>query len=413
MQITNSKLNNNKILLYQFLLLSIYLLNIFFFNFFLIKIIIICIFLLFLVLIVEQWTQNKYLFFLIVLLSIVSMGSPTIDWDARSIWLFNAKRLFFNADIKKYLQAYTNFNNPDYPIFSTSISSSIAILINGWNEIFPKFSSILIVTPSIIIIVSKIKNKIWNLLLITILIFILEKKIINGEQDAILALYYLSTGIIIHDFFLVEKFHYLESTKKVFFILNITILSLLKYEAIAIIASLYIATLIIKIKNKIKLSQIIKISILFLFGILNILLWKLIVYESKISFWHNQLLSLDNLYINIFNLKKILIILESIFTTKTFVISMIILSYALGAFFIVDIIKSKINKIIKMNFILLFFYSNIFYFFFLLIVYISSNIDIVVFLNTSVDRYTLPISLSSAFVSIYILEKIHIIIKKK
>ena len=412
MQITNSKLNNNKILLYQFLLLSIYLLNIFFFNFFLIKIIIICIFLLFLVLIVEQWTQNKYLFFLIVLLSIVSMGSPTIDWDARSIWLFNAKRLFFNADIKKYLQAYTNFNNPDYPIFSTSISSSIAILINGWNEIFPKFSSILIVTPSIIIIVSKIKNKIWNLLLITILIFILEKKIINGEQDAILALYYLSTGIIIHDFFLVEKFHYLESTKKVFFILNITILSLLKYEAIAIIASLYIATLIIKIKNKIKLSQIIKISILFLFGILNILLWKLIVYESKISFWHNQLLSLDNLYINIFNLKKILIILESIFTTKTFVISMIILSYALGAFFIVDIIKSKINKIIKMNFILLFFYSNIFYFFFLLIVYISSNIDIVVFLNTSVDRYTLPISLSSAFVSIYILEKIHIIIKK-
>jgi len=412
MQITNSKLNNNKILLYQFLLLSIYLLNIFFFNFFLIKIIIICIFLLFLILIVEQWTQNKYLFFLIVLLSIVSMGSPTIDWDARSIWLFNAKRLFFNADIKKYLQAYTNFNNPDYPIFSTSISSSIAILINGWNEIFPKFSSILIATPSIIIIVSKIKNKIWNLLLITILIFILEKKIINGEQDAILALYYLSTGIIIHDFFLVEKFHYLESTKKVFFILNITILSLLKYEAIAIIASLYIATLIIKIRNKIKLSQTIKISILFLFGILNILLWKLIVYESKISFWHNQLLSLDNLYINIFNLKKILIILESIFTTKTFVISMIILSYALGAFFIVDKIKYKINKIIKMNFILFFFYSNIFYFFFLLIVYISSNIDIVVFLNTSVDRYTLPISLSSAFISIYILEKIHIIIKK-
>jgi len=158
MQITNGKLNNNKILLYQFLLLFIYLLNIFFFNFFLIKIIIICIFLLFLVLIVEQWTQNKYLFFLIVLLSIVSMGSPTIDWDARSIWLFNAKRLFFNADIKKYLQAYTNFNNPDYPIFSTSISSSIAILINGWNEILPKFSSILIATPSIIIIVTLNNN---------------------------------------------------------------------------------------------------------------------------------------------------------------------------------------------------------------------------------------------------------------
>ncbi len=65
-----------------------------------------------------------------------------------------------------------------------------------------------------------------------------------------------------------------------------------------------------------------------------------------------------------------------------------------------------------MNFILFFFYSNIFYFFFLLTVYISSNIDIVVFLNTSVDRYTLPISLSSAFISIYILEKMHIIIKK-
>lgn len=319
--------------------------------------------------------------------------------------------MFYSADLKKYLQAYTNFNNPDYPIFSNSISSSIAVLINGWNEIFPKFSSVLIATPSIIIIASKIKNKIFNLFLMTILIFILEKKIINGEQDAILALYYLSTGIIIHEFFLVEKIQHLQLNKKIFFILNLTILSLLKYEAIAIIASLYIATLIIKIRNKIKLKKIIKVSILFFFGISNVFLWKWIVYKSKINYWHNQLLSLDSLYNNILNFKKILIIFESIFTTKTFVISLILLSYALGTFLNFDTTKSKNNKIIKINLMLLFFYSNVFYLLFLFIVYISSNIDLQLFLNTSVDRYTLPISLSSAFISIYILEKIYIIKK--
>ena len=407
----NSEINISKILLYQFSLLSIYFLHIFFFNFSFIKINILFIFLLFLILTTDQWRVNKYLFFLLILLSIISLGSPTIDWDARSIWLFNAKRLFYSADLKKYLQAYTNFNNPDYPIFSNSISSSIAVLINGWNEIFPKFSSVLIATPSIIIIASKIKNKIFNLFLMTILIFILEKKIINGEQDAILALYYLSTGIIIHEFFLVEKIQHLQLNKKIFFILNLTILSLLKYEAIAIIASLYIATLIIKIRNKIKLKKIIKVSILFFFGISNVFLWKWIVYKSKINYWHNQLLSLDSLYNNILNFKKILIIFESIFTTKTFVISLILLSYALGTFLNFDTTKSKNNKIIKINLMLLFFYSNVFYLLFLFIVYISSNIDLQLFLNTSVDRYTLPISLSSAFISIYILEKIYIIKK--
>lgn len=62
-----------------------------------------------------------------------------------------------------------------------------------------------------------------------------------------------------------------------------------------------------------------------------------------------------------------------------------------------------------MNFIILFLYSNIIYLLFLFIVYMASNIDIQVFLYTSVERYILPISLSAAFISIYILEKMLII----
>ena len=40
---------------------------------------------------------------IIILLLLISLGSPTISWDTRSIYIFSAKRLFYESDLYVFL----------------------------------------------------------------------------------------------------------------------------------------------------------------------------------------------------------------------------------------------------------------------------------------------------------------------
>ena len=46
-------------------------------------------------LLIKNIKVNLYLVLIIVILSFISLSSPVSDWDGRSIWLFNAKRIFY------------------------------------------------------------------------------------------------------------------------------------------------------------------------------------------------------------------------------------------------------------------------------------------------------------------------------
>ena len=39
--------------------------------------------------------ENKYLTIFIISIVLIKLGTPTISWDARSIWIFKAKQIFF------------------------------------------------------------------------------------------------------------------------------------------------------------------------------------------------------------------------------------------------------------------------------------------------------------------------------
>ena len=43
--------------------------------------------------------ENWYLKFFFVLIILISLGTPTFEWDPRSIWLFHAKRIFLDSSI--------------------------------------------------------------------------------------------------------------------------------------------------------------------------------------------------------------------------------------------------------------------------------------------------------------------------
>ena len=47
----------------------------------------------------KQFEKNKFLFLFIILLLIITLGTLTNSWDARSIWLFKSKIIFYDNSI--------------------------------------------------------------------------------------------------------------------------------------------------------------------------------------------------------------------------------------------------------------------------------------------------------------------------
>ena len=126
---------------------------------------------------------------IIIIYAIISLGSPLTEWDGRSIWLFHAKRVFYEG-IYSLSDNYFPESHNDYPLLAATLSSSLAFLINGWNEIFPKFSNIILICSPILVLSSVVKSKIREIIFIFVILFVLHAKILTGEMDAILALYF-------------------------------------------------------------------------------------------------------------------------------------------------------------------------------------------------------------------------------
>jgi len=113
----------------------------------------------FLIILFKNLKSNFYIVLILLLMLLISLGSPVADWDARSIWLFNAKRIFYNQNLASYTNYLgSEFSHLDYPILIQTLSASLATLIGKWNEVFPKISSIIFALPAMLVI-SKIIKK--------------------------------------------------------------------------------------------------------------------------------------------------------------------------------------------------------------------------------------------------------------
>ena len=129
----------------------------------------------------------------ILILSIISLGSPLISMDGRGIWMFHAKRIFFDNNIYSNFDNYFSISHNDYPLLVASVSSSIAHLFNGWNEILPKFSNVFFMTSPFLFLSFILKNKVKEILFAAIILLIMEKRIIVGEMDMLNSIYFVLT----------------------------------------------------------------------------------------------------------------------------------------------------------------------------------------------------------------------------
>lgn len=116
------------------------------------------------------------------------------DWDARSVWFFAAKRLFFGGGLGAgpadwTLPAY-GFSHADYPKLLPLLAAQVADGWGLWNEYIPKASLLVLLFPVVIGLLGLPRRLGLSLLFLAgVLLLSTRQYLWNGYADTYLCLY--------------------------------------------------------------------------------------------------------------------------------------------------------------------------------------------------------------------------------
>ena len=286
------------------------------------------------------------------------------------------------------------------------MSASLATLIGKWNEVFPKFSTIIFSLPALLIISNITNNKLNKLILAILILFVYEKRMINGDMDAILGLYTISSAILLISFYKLDKVKFEDYFTLFLFLSSLT---MIKVEGLCIFFCLLIGHLIVfhdfkKPKNNILLLT-------FLISLIPIILWRNFIYDQNVTSSSYLLLSNGNrLLDNLLDFKFLLVLIKSIILNKQMFISIIIFLLLLSKYisFNKKKLSIKINTLIFEKrliflFIVITFYSIILFLIFVMSEGSPNNVPGIKYFMTvtSADRLFLPIHSLLILCSIY------------
>ena len=328
-----------------------------------------------------KYEKNKFLILFLLVLIIISLGTPTDSWDARSIWLFKAKEFFYDHSIISIKNNYAEFSHNNYPSIAPAFAAGLSTLIGHWNEIYPKTGLTLMFIPPLIII-SRFFDNNFFLISISIILFIVGKFLVNGELDGLVALYFVSSVIIIYNFKNLNNDIFYQCLILIFFLI---ILSLLKTEGTALLLCSFIGSMFTFYKKKYLCKNLI---ISFFVSIIPVLIWNYFcIYNNIGNTDSNYIFDINDFNNRILYLKNYILIFEYLLLNEKFLFGLIV--------FLVSTIYIK-NKDI------LIYVSSIslIYILFLFIVYLSTPLDLEWHLN-SANRIIKPIALFLSIFSLY------------
>ena len=328
-----------------------------------------------------KYEKNKFLILFLLALIIISLGTPTDSWDARSIWLFKAKEFFYDHSIISIKNNYAEFSHNNYPSIAPAFAAGLSTLIGYWNEIYPKAGLTLMFIPPLIII-SRFFDNNFFLISISIILFIIGKFLVNGELDGLVALYFVSSVIIIYNLKNLNNDIFYQYLILIFFLI---ILSLLKLEGAVLLICSFIGSMLTFYKKKYLCKNLI---ISFFVSIIPVLIWNYFcIYNNIGNTNSDNIFNINNFANRILYLKNYILIFEYLLLNEKFLFSLIV--------FLVSTIYIK-NKDI------LIYVSSIslIYILFLFIVYLSTPLDLEWHLN-SANRIIKPIALFLSIFSLY------------
>lgn len=131
--------------------------------------------------------------FFVLLLSGPILSNALYDWDARSIWFFHAKMIYFAGSIgleAGWQDPTVVFSQLDYPKMIPSLAAQIMYIMGFWNEYLPKLSLFLVFIPPVVWLVAFARKTFSYAFLVFLLPFSLFPWLWNGYMDGLLAFYF-------------------------------------------------------------------------------------------------------------------------------------------------------------------------------------------------------------------------------
>jgi hypothetical protein len=329
-------------------------------------------------------SENWPVILFMISLAFITLGSPTKDWDARSFWLFHAKRMFLDNNFYAQLDGYFPIHN-DYPLFVPALTASLGKLVGHWNEVFPKLSSILSLIPPIFFLNSILRTKIQQLLLCVFLLFVLGITLVNGYMDGILSVYFVSASLLIY--ILTANNELLNPKQRLwlyFLAANIfTTLTLIKNEGLVLFIILLCSAIFTKIVLKVTKIPMTMIVVA-VFSLLPIIVWQYICGKNGVK---NDLTQSDlttQLTMRVYVVNNHIEILTSLIMRAQLLVPLVWFIF----------VSRKVNNSRCILFIT---FSISAYICVLWMIYLSTPYDLYWHLVNSTDRTILPIAFMLGF----------------
>jgi len=374
-------------LILSFLILNNYLFLALDFSQLLIKINFIIFLVIILVFYFQNFLENPFLKIFFLLIIFISLGTPTFEWDPRSIWLFHAKRIFYDQSIFSIMDNYAEFSHNEYPNLVPAFASSLAVLVGHWNEVFPKLSFSLMFLPPLILTYAFLKDTQY-LIFLSIVFFTIGKFLFNGWADGLVAIYFGLSAFLMYLLFIIDTNFF--KNRLLFYLLAFCFfvsLTFIKNEGIALLFILFITTFFIKLyKGELRkdISKLIFLSISFI----PIILWNLFCYSKGIGNDYINTNILLNLLPRLDDLNNYKLISYFIFLNEKFLIALI--------FFIVSFWAHPNKELFSFVTIV-----TTMYIFILFFIYLSTPFDFYWQLDSSAARIIRSLSFLLAFFGLY------------
>jgi hypothetical protein len=135
-----------------------------------------------------SWLAFVPLAWFIVVLSLKITTDPIQNWDARSIWFFAAKIIFYNGAFDQSAGIEQGYH-ADYPKLVATLAAQIAHAVGYWNEYLPKAAFVPLLVSVLLGYLSLLRRPISWVFLVAISFPQMHKHMWNGQMDAYLALY--------------------------------------------------------------------------------------------------------------------------------------------------------------------------------------------------------------------------------
>ncbi len=323
------------------------------------------------------------LIIIFTLLLFEAMGSPTTAWDARSIWLFHAKRIFIDNDLFAQLDNYAPWSHNDYPVLSPSLSATFALAVGNWNEIFPKVANIFLILPPLLIVASIVRSQYLLSIFLLGIIIICGRYLRSGHMDAVLSLHVLCV-LILFTSLSFDWSRYLRAGKVASIMLlasSLSIVALLKNEGLVVYVVLVCLTIFCLMFNighmKIKTALCI-----FCPPLIFLISWKVAIYLSGVSNDLTESEIFHQLYARALNIDNWKLI-ASYLLTRIWVVYFMILLCSISYFKLSPNLKGSVIIVLCFSLI----YVAVLYF-----VYLMTPHDLAWHLKTSAMRVVLPVN---------------------